>query len=141
MEAKPKPDHPLGVPLMDEDHARLEAMIARGATAPDHALEELLQAIVLEMSEHFEREEKLMRAQAFPGLHCHFAQHKLLLEEARRPGRVEPAGLRRHISEYVAQMVQSHVLTLDTVTAAFLKGEIGPASFDGLRLPIEGAGR
>lgn len=132
------PAHPLGVSLMDEDHARLEALIARAQSVPDGELELLHADILQGLADHFAREEELMRARAFPGLHCHFAQHKLLLEEARRTGRVGSTALRRHLAEYVAQLVESHVLTLDTVTAAFLNGELDPASFESLRLPVEG---
>ena len=67
----------------------------------------------------------------------HFAQHRLLLEQARRTGAMSPSALRRHIGVYVAQLVESHVLTLDQVTAAFIRGEFGAERFEGLRLPPE----
>ncbi|MBX3524689.1 MAG: hemerythrin family protein [Rhodoblastus sp.] len=126
---------------MDEDHARLEQAIAQAADAPEADLPALHEAIARELAAHFAREEDLMRTHDFPGLHCHLAQHKLLLEEARRPVAGGGGALRRRIAVYIAQLVESHVLTLDSITAAFIRGEFSPANFDNLRLPIEPAPR
>jgi hypothetical protein len=38
----------------------------------------------------------------------------------------------------IPQMVLSHVTTMDRMAAAFLKGELEPADFDVLRLPLPG---
>lgn len=129
--------HPLGVALMDNDHARLEALIGAAAQTPEHELPALLSQLQRELAAHFAREEDLMRAQNFPGLHCHTAQHELLLSEARRAGAATPGSLRQTIGVHIAQLVESHVLTLDTITAAFMRGEFGPENFDNLRLPID----
>lgn len=137
--APPRPAHPLGVQTMDEDHARLEQAIARAADAPDAYLPALHGTIARELAAHFAREETLMRAHDFPGLHCHIAQHKLLLEEARRPVGGGLAALRRRITIHIAQLVESHVLTLDSITAAFIRGEFASVNFDNLRLPIPDA--
>ena len=126
---------------MDEDHARLEQAIAQAADAPEADLPALHEAIARELAAHFAREEDLMRTHDFPGLHCHLAQHKLLLEEARRPVAGGGDALRRRIAVYIAQLVESHVLTLDSITAAFIRGEFAPANFDNLRLPIESGAR
>lgn len=123
--------------MMDADHARIESAIRQAAVADDADLPALHGEIVSELASHFAREEELMRAHDFPGLHCHFAQHRLLLEQARRTGAMSPSALRRHIGVYVAQLVESHVLTLDHVTAAFIRGEFGAERFEGLRLPPE----
>lgn len=135
----PQPAHPLGVPLMDLDHALLEEAIRRAEVAQDVDLPALAAAIVQELAAHFAREEELMRACDFPGLHCHVAQHRILVDEASRPLSAGAAALRRHLTIHVAQLVESHVLTLDTVTAAYIRGELSPGSFDNLRLPVEPA--
>jgi len=122
---------------MDGDHAQLEALIASAAVAADEDLAGLHETVVQGLAAHFAREEELMRQSGFPGLHCHFAQHKLLVEQARRTGAMDPSTLRRHIGVHIAQLVESHVLTMDFMTAAFLRGEWGPQNFEGLRLPIE----
>lgn len=122
---------------MDEDHARLEALIAAAADAPEPDLPALHMQLVAELAAHFAREEALMRAQGFPGLHCHMAQHEVLLQQARLAGPNTPGGLRRAIGVHIAQLIESHVLTLDTITAAFIRGEFPRENFDNLRLPIE----
>jgi len=135
--SKAHPAHPLGVELMDDDHAELEALIGTVAVAADEDLAALHEEIVQGLAAHFAREEELMRQRGFPGLHCHNAQHKLLVDQARGGGTMTPAALRRHIGVHIAQLVESHVVTMDFMTAAFLRGEWGPQNFEGLRLPIE----
>ena len=132
-----QPAHPLGVELMDDDHAQLEALIESAAVAADADLAALHAKIVDGLAAHFSREEELMRQRGFPGLHCHSAQHNLLVDQARRTGGMAPAALRRHIGVHIAQLVESHVLTMDYMTAAFLRGEFGPEHFENLRLPLE----
>lgn len=132
-----QPAHPLGVDLMDDDHAELEALIESAAVAADADLAALHEQIVDGLAAHFSREEELMRQRGFPGLHCHSGQHNLLVDQARRTGGMAPAALRRHIGVYIAQLVESHVLTMDHMTAAFLRGEFGAEHFENLRLPIE----
>ncbi|HMN73185.1 MAG TPA: hemerythrin family protein [Rhodoblastus sp.] len=134
-----QPAHPLGVALMDDDHARLEELIGQAPVAADADLPALHEAIVRELEAHFSREEDLMRAHDFPGLHCHMAQHRFLVEEARRPAAGESSALRHYIAVHIAQLVESHVLTLDSITAAFIRGEFSSANFDNLRLPVEPA--
>ena len=80
---------------MDEDHARLEQAIEQAAEAPEAELPALHADLARELAAHFAREEDLMRVHDFPGLHCHMAQHRLIVEEARRPvagGAISPAG-------------------------------------------------
>ena len=122
---------------MDADHARLEQTIRQAASATDDSLPTLHAEFVRELAAHFAREEELMQACGFPGLHCHLAQHKLLVEEARRGPAGNPEALRKLIGVDIAQLVESHVLTLDSITAAFIRGELAPSNFDNLRLPVE----
>ena len=46
--------------------------------------------------------------------------------------------LRRRMLFVMPQLVLSHVTTMDRMAAAFLKGELGQADFDVLRLPLPG---
>lgn len=119
------PTLPLGVPLMDADHAALEALLGRVATTADADLPALYAIIEAEVIAHFGREEDLMRENAVPVLHCHEVQHHLLLAEfaAARPDPTTPdlAALRRSIA-HLAERVEGHVDSVDRVTSAFLGG-------------------
>ena len=126
----------LGVEMMDRDHLRIEQIFAAAAGARDDALPALYAEAMRELAEHFAREEDFMREIDFPGLHCHVAQHAVLIGEMKRAGAVlsgDPA--RRRIGTIVPALVLSHVATMDRMVAAFLRGELATADFDGLRLP------
>lgn len=129
----------LGVKEMDDDHARLEAILARVPASADGALPALLDEVAAETREHFTHEEALMRAAEFPVLFCHMAQHRMILDgiEAARGtvGRGDMAGLRNYLAVILPEMIASHIASVDRVTASFLKGEVGPEAFGTLRLP------
>lgn len=129
----------LGVKEMDDDHARLEAILARVAGAADGALPGLLDEVAAECREHFAHEEALMRAANFPVLFCHMAQHKMILDgvEAARGSvsRGDLVGLRNYLAVVLPELIVSHIASVDRVTAGFLKGEISAEEFGDLRLP------
>ncbi len=133
-----QPELVLGVPLMDEDHARLEALFASVAGTPDSGLAAVFDAAEAETKAHFEREEQLMRAADFPVLFCHVAQHKMILAEFENGRRAKDEGntaeLRRFLAQALPGLVSAHVASVDRVTAGFLKGEIVPADLAELRL-------
>lgn len=124
----PQPNNPLGVPLMDEDHARLEALFAAAANLEDAGLPSALEEIRAELAAHFAREEKLMQTHQVPVLPCHIELHQALLDQAAAgTGFVERAdmvGLRVHLAGALAHLVEQHVATADTVSAAFIKGDM-----------------
>ena len=131
------PAIPLGVPLMDADHAVLEAMFDRVAATPDAELAALYHAIEAEVIAHFAREEILMERAGAPVIHCHQTQHRLLLGEfaAARPGaEVDPTALRRTFA-VLAEFVAGHVGSVDRVTAGFLIGALDTTMVQALRLP------
>jgi hemerythrin-like metal-binding protein len=136
--AMSQPELVLGVPLMDEDHARLEALFASIAGTPDNGLPALFDAAEAETKAHFEREEQLMRAADFPVLFCHVAQHKMILAEFENGRRAKDASdtaeLRRFLTRTLPGLVSAHVASVDRVTAGFLKGEIVPGDLAELRL-------
>jgi hemerythrin-like metal-binding protein len=128
----------LGIEMMDADHLRIERLLGEIATASDGDIARLFTDLDAELSAHFAREEELMKAKSFPGLHCHVAQHNNILDQLRRGAQLtDAAALREHLVTLVPQLVQSHVFTLDRMTAAFLKGEFDRSVFDPLRLPVE----
>ena len=136
-------EHPtivLGVEMMDQDHRRIEKMFEAASHAPDEDLPVLCRDIAKELAAHFAREEDFLRERQFPGLNCHLAQHNVLLAEMAHGEPPKAAGgeLRRRMLFVMPQLVLSHVTTMDRMAAAFLKGELGQADFDVLRLPLPG---
>ncbi len=130
----------LGVPLMDTDHAVVEALFERVATTDDAHLPALFAELEAEVIAHFAREEVLMDSHDAPVAHCHKAQHRLLLGEfatARRLAEVgSEAELRRTIA-MLAEFVAGHVASVDRVTAQFIGGTLSPESVAKLRLPAD----
>jgi hemerythrin-like metal-binding protein len=129
----------LGIELMDRDHLRLESMFEAVAQASDEDLPGLRREIATELAAHFAREEEFMRERQFPGLHCHVAQHNVLKAELAQDldQSCESAMLRRRWAVVLPQLILSHVATMDRMIVAFLNGELGEASFDTLRLPMQ----
>ncbi|HLX15281.1 MAG TPA: hypothetical protein VKS24_08755 [Bradyrhizobium sp.] len=136
-----RPTIVLGVDMMDEDHLRIERMFEAASCAPDEDLAALYWDVAEELAVHFAREEEFLREKQFPGLHCHVAQHNVLLAEMvhGEPSKSASGELRRHMQFTLPQLVLSHVTTMDRMAAAFLKGELAQADFDVLRLPLPGS--
>ena len=136
------PQIPLGVPLMDEDHARLEALFETASSLPDAELGAFLARVRDELAQHFAREEELMRQHDAPVLHCHIAQHHMLLTEVDMAG-TRAAGdvsaQRRLLTRDLPALVLSHVASVDQVTSRFLGGNLDIDAVAALRLPVENA--
>lgn len=130
----PAPQHALGMDFVDRDHAALERMFEAARFARGDELKALATAVAEETAAHFAREEDFMREMDFPGLHCHAAQHRMLLMELAR-GSNDEDQLRRRLATLVPQLVLSHVTTMDRMMVQFAHGELSAADFDGLRLP------
>jgi hemerythrin len=115
----------LDVPLMDDEHERLEILLDRASRTGDPDLPLLLVEVETETRAHFEREEDLMRYGSVPVLHCHLAQHKLFLSEFARGheavARGDMAQLRHFLCTALPQLLRDHVDTVDRVTASFLR--------------------
>jgi hemerythrin len=118
----------LGVPLMDKDHAHLDAMLLRASQAGEAALPELLMEIEAETRAHFSREEELMRSARVPVLHCHIGQHAHLLSQfdqgREAAARGDTARLRRFLCADLPELFRDHVGTVDRVTAGFLQDSV-----------------
>lgn len=136
----PSPHVALGVPLMDADHATLEAMFESVSSTPDARLAALLAEIETEIRAHFAREEDLMRAVGLPILHCHIAQHELLLAELRHGHAAVAIGdklaLRRFLDSKLPGLVSGHIESVDAVSASFLRGGTAATDLGCLRLPL-----
>jgi hemerythrin len=122
----------LGVPEMDEDHARIEEMLAETGAAPDACLPARYAALRAEVAAHFEREEELMRLGRTPVYACHLAQHRRILDDMDRPR--DDTALRDYVRGPLTQDIAGHVASIDQLTARFLTGEIDPALAAQLKL-------
>lgn len=125
----------LGIALMDDDHLRIDSLIDQAAGIPDAELAGLHTRIVDELRAHFSREEDLMRERDVPGVDCHVAQHRFLLEQIGNDAALPPSELRPRLQSVVRQLIVSHVVTMDRLAAGYIKGEIGKSDFEKLRLP------
>lgn len=133
-----QPNLPLGVPLMDADHAILEAMFERVPVTRDDELPALFMQIEAEVIAHFAREEQLMAEHDAPVAHCHHTQHALLLAEFSRARSVatgEDAEALRLVLAQLEEFVAGHVASVDRVTAQFLGGTLDTSQVERLRLP------
>lgn len=136
------PQLPLGVAEMDEDHARLEAMMEAAALAADGDLAAALAAVQRELAAHFAREETLLAAAGFPALGCHVAQHRRLLDlaaGAMAAQAARPTELRRFLADLLPGLVAGHIASIDRVSAEFLRGGMSGAMFGSLRAAGQGA--
>lgn len=138
----PKPHHVLSVPLMDEDHARLEALLNTVDSAADAALAGLFTDIERETREHFAREEDLMQRVGVPIYHCHVAQHRLLLDAFARGHAAIASGnttlLRIFLTHEFPVILDTHIDSVDRVTASLMSGEMPAEAVAPLRLPQAG---
>lgn len=136
------PKFPLGVDLMDDDHTRIEEMLAEAALIADAALPGHLAACRAEIAEHFAREEALMRAHAVPVLACHIAQHNRLVADidatiAATKGNIPT--LRMYLMRDLPNLIMAHIASVDQISARFLAGDLPAAMVANLRLPEETA--
>ena len=122
----------LGVALMDEDHARLDAMMNDCAAASDVDLPTRYAALRAEMAAHFAREEELMRLGRTPVYACHVAQHSRILDDMDRLR--DAATLAAYVRSDLPRDLAAHVASIDQLTARFLTGEIDPALAGRLKL-------
>lgn len=137
------PKFPLGVDLMDDDHAHLEELMDGVKDVPDSALPDYLNTLRDEIAAHFSREEALMREARVPVLECHVAQHARLISDIdsmrTRLADIDVASLRTYLGRDIPSMVMAHVASVDQISARFLLGELDGALVARLRLPEEAA--
>lgn len=133
------PEHPLGVKVMDDDHAVLEALLRGAATLPDDALPGALGEIAAEVEAHFHREEEEMRRHAVPVLFCHMAQHKrivdLLAAAQKLAGPQDMVRLRTFLTVMLPGEIEAHINSVDRMSARFMTGELPTQASEDLRLP------
>lgn len=114
----------LGVPLMDDDHAHLEALLQGVRASDDGELPALLSTVEAETRAHFAHEEDLMRLRGLAILACHSIQHQLFLGEFEIAHRAIESGdmtaLRYFLAATLPELLSAHIDTVDRMTAFLL---------------------
>lgn len=136
----------VGVPSLDRDHQTLISLIARidavyaGTSASVDAVEEILAALFDYTLYHFQREERLMEACAYPDLQAHKEEHALLTDEVaglmqrfrRDPLSVTPGTLRVFLTEWL----NHHIMLQDKAYQVYLEGNPAALVEDGDEPPL-----
>ena len=73
-------DMALDVPLMDDDHKDIIALLAAAEAANNAALIPAWQRLVESMAKHFAMEDQWMADTGFASDNCHSSQHKIVLD-------------------------------------------------------------
>jgi hemerythrin len=119
-------DLALGDDAIDDDHRTAVALMHEIAGADDSRVAGLFEAFVAHMREHFERENALMRASAFPAQHCHFDEHTrvlaLLDAIAADVAAGRPEAARRFAADAGPAWFIDHRNTMDLVTVTWARG-------------------
>ncbi|CCQ73131.1 bacteriohemerythrin [Magnetospira sp. QH-2] len=116
-------DFKVGVAFMDDDHLEAVNLINEMAEATGDSLIALMTQFLDHCTEHFGREEEMMRTIGFFAYPMHKGEHERVLAELRvvlsRLQAGEEADLKSYFSEGLANWLIDHRNTMDMVTATF----------------------
>lgn len=121
--------HAVGWPVIDVLHAECDRCVAEFAAAPEAppALGRLLDHLRV----HFQTEEALMRASAFPPLGCHTREHGEVLavvervQAMRADGDIEVA---RRLAAEFPRWFDAHAAGMDALLAEWLRAQPAAAA-------------
>jgi hemerythrin-like metal-binding protein len=117
------------VPELDEEHRNLfrladELHVAITTGVPAERARTTLEALLAEMEEHFQHEERLMRAAAYASYEWHKQQHDTLRKRARQftarfeAGEDDSAGM---LLEFMRMWLNEHTAVADRMLGASLR--------------------
>jgi len=113
-----------GIPVIDDDHREAFRKLEILEGASEEQFPALFSDFVHHLSDHFAREERLMREYGFFALHCHSDEHARVLAEI--DGIVEElvtgnhAPARGYALKGFPEWFAQHHATMDAVTAHYL---------------------
>ena len=117
------PELMLGVPAMDATHEEFVALLATVEQAPDDAVVADWAKLVEHTQQHFDNEDRYMRATGFAATNCHTTHHAMVLNVLRQglamgqAGQLEPI---RQMARELATWFVQHADTMDAALAAHL---------------------
>jgi hemerythrin len=123
----------VGVAALDTDHKCLVRIINLLEEASENeaatVIETVLETLIVYARFHFEREEKVMEACAFPGLRFHGSEHAGFARFVRSlrerfKGRANQS-MMRELYDYLTQWLRHHVLIQDMAYKPFVLARDG----------------
>jgi len=117
-------DMALDVPLMDDDHKDIIALLAAAEAANNTALIPAWQRLVESMAKHFAMEDQWMVDTGFASDNCHSAQHKIVLDivkDGAIKGALGDLGMVRQMTRELAGWLPMHVDAMDSVLVTHLR--------------------
>ncbi|MEI6558179.1 MAG: hemerythrin domain-containing protein [Rhodospirillaceae bacterium] len=112
--------------VMDADHEALFGLLARFEGAEGESWVAVFDELAHHLTEHFERENELMRRHDFFAYHCHHGEHESVLADVRKALATAKAGdlapARSYLDDVIGPWFLNHRNTMDWVTAQYLKG-------------------
>lgn len=121
------PDLALGIPVMDQSHRIIFALLESMQSLPRPAFDEACQALTAEFAEDLAEENRLMAAIAYPLRETHRAAHAALLASLDQALGLLAAGDEsgaRDIMRSLPDSIEAHINTMDlalAVAASHLK--------------------
>jgi hemerythrin len=119
--------------FMNRDHAEFIALRDKllgllSAQTPAAGMDTLLEELLEHTRHHFAEEERLMLETRFPPYRMHKHEHDRVLQEmetsiAQWRKERDPLALGKWLEDTVGDWFVTHVSTMDSVTAAFIKAQ------------------
>lgn len=139
-----KPQYETGIPIIDEQHKRLFAILdavqhAVVQGSPREEIGNLLQTLMADTVEHFRTEEAIMAQHGFPDLLAHIREHELLTEKlgelAQRFGGSQDA-MALLVTTFMGGWLRHHISEGDLSYAHFIKSGQADSSSGDLLLAL-----
>jgi hemerythrin-like metal-binding protein len=115
----------LGQPEMDGTHREFVDLVNRLGDADKPGFMALFKALTVHTQHHFDAEERMMEASAFPALREHKDEHLRVLGELERFGQRVATGSilmgRAYVTQQLPKWFDLHAVTMDSALAAHLK--------------------
>ncbi len=110
---------------IDAIHAELAELITALNTASDASYIALYAELITHTEAHFSGEEAMMRESGFIHAAEHLTEHQQMLQEMRQFQQRRLPISRAYVRERLPERFQLHIIRMDSLLAAWLKGRTG----------------